>query len=183
MFNCAEIVVDWAAFTNPDSDHLRDDAVDGVLAFAGTRIFYQCKALPSAANPFGVTGQQLAELEYSRTALKKQAKVQASSLRSALKHFFFVSDAFEGGEVEPPAEGTADYLRKLRKKIVERFNAYLRTLLALRTVTHCLNGIRKIFFIEFRPFRGFAWSKRAWSFLHGSHPPKASAHTAAVGCA
>ena len=180
MFNCTDIVVDWAAFTHPDSDHLRDDVVDGVLAFADKRIFYQCKAFPSAANPFGVTGQQFAELEHDRAALKKQAKAEASRFWSALEFLNITAHHLQQADLEPP---TAEYLRELRKKVVERFNAWLRTLYVLRRVSHCISGIRKLFFIEIRPFRGFSWSKRAWSLLHGSHPPKASAHTAAVGCA
>jgi hypothetical protein len=183
IFNCADILVDCAAFTHPDSDHLGDTGVDGFFGLAGKTFILQCKSFPTAANPIAVTGQQFAELEYNRATLSKQARVQASSVRSALEHFLFVSRAFEQGEMELLQQGTAAYLRELRKQIVEKFSAYLRTLYVLRRVTHCLNGIRKIFFIEFRPFRGFDWSKRAWSLLHGSHPPKASAHTAVVGCA
>jgi hypothetical protein len=183
IFNCADILVDCAAFTHPDFEHVSDNGVDGVFVFADRTLILQCKRFPTAANPIAVTGQQFAELEYRRAALTKQAKVQASTLWSAVEQFHFIAHGFEQGDLQPPQQGTAAYLRELRKKIVEKFNAYLRTLYALRRVTHCLNDIRKIFFVEFRPFRGFDWSKRTWSLLHGSHPPKASAHTAVVGCA
>ena len=176
------ILVD-CAFTPPDSDHSPDDGVDGFFGFAGKSFVIECKRFPTAANPIAVTGQQLADLEQSRFSLAKLAKYQAISLWSDVEHFHFISHGFRQGDVPPPQQGTAAYLRELRKKIVAKFNAYLRTLYALRRVAHCLSGIRKIFFIEFRPFHGFDWSKRVWSLLHGSHPPKTSAPTAVVGCA
>lgn len=182
ILNCADILVDCTAFAHPDSDHLGDTGVDGSFGFSGKTFVLQCKSFPTAANPLAVTGQQFAELEHNRAALSKQAKVQAYTVRSSLEYLLFISHALEQGDIEPPQQGTAAYLRELRKQIVEKFNAYLRTLYVLRRVTQCLTGIRKIFFIEFRPFQGFDWSKRAWSLLHGSHPPKTSVHSAVVGC-
>jgi hypothetical protein len=162
---------------------LPDDGLDGFFGFADKSFVLECKHFPTAANLIAVTGQQLADLELSRFSLAETGRIPGPKLWSDVEHFVFISHAFRQGDVPPPQQGAAAYLRELRKKIVEKFNAYLRTLYALRRVTSCLNGIRKIFFVEFRPFCVFGWSKRAWSLLHGSHPPKASAPTAVVGCA
>jgi hypothetical protein len=187
IFNCADFQVDVAALTPPDAYRVPDYGVDGFFGYAGSpaavyrmNALYQCKVFPTAANPFGITGQQFAEIEYYRTALKKYARAEASRYLSAIEFLDLATNKVQEDALEA-AEGTFKYFQELRKRVVERFNAWLRTLYALRKVTNCLSIIRKIFFVEYRPFRGFSWSKRAWSILHGSHPPKASA-LAAVGC-
>ena len=173
--------------THPDTDHARSDNVDGVLAFADTQTgerraaAIECKYYATPTNPLAVTGQQFAALEQERFTLASFLRSQRWTLKATLEQFRLADLASRRGP--EPREGSAEYLREIRKKLAEQFNAYLRALYALTRVTRCLSLVRKIFFVEFRPFRGFDWSKRAWSLLHGSHPPKMAAQTAVLGCA
>jgi hypothetical protein len=159
------------------------DQVDGVLVstdkFTGesNASALECKFFPTFANPLTISGQQFAGIDQTRISLEELAKSQEISLQLALNQFHLVAQ-----ELRKDLDRFAQ-LRELRRKIVAQFNAYLRTLFALHRVAHCLSGIRKVFFVEYRPFRGFSWSKRSWSLLHGSHPPKTSAQTAVLGCA
>lgn len=184
FFYCADIVVD-CQMSHPGSDQVRTDHADGVLAFSDSLIgqrksvVIECKQYPTASNPIAITGQQLAALENERVSLIKLLRWQRSELQIALDE---VQSALVWVGPEP-VEGTVAYRSQLRKKIAERFHAFLRTVYALKRVVNCLRVIRKIFFVEFVPFRGFSWSKRAWSLLHGSHPPKTPAIRAVFGCA
>ncbi len=159
------------------------DQVDGVLVstdkFTGETSVsaLECKFFPTFANPLTVSGQQFAEMDHTRISLEELAKSQQITLEFALNQYHLVAQ-----ELRKDLDRFAQ-LRELRGKIVAQFNAYLRTLFALHRVAHCLSGIRKVFFVAYRPFRSFDWSRRAWSLLHGSHPPKASAQTAVLGCA
>lgn len=174
-------------FSQPDSDHELTDQVDGVLSVvdrqAGEResLIIECKQHVTFANPLTATGVYLAKLESSRFGLLKALKWQRAAFESALEQAQLVELAFLTDAPPAVLEGFLGHLRELRRKIAERFDAYLRTVFALRRVTRCLSGIRKIFFVALRPFRGLGWSKRHWCLLHGSHPPKASSPLAVVG--
>jgi hypothetical protein len=147
-------------------------------------IIYERNDYPTPSDPLSFTGQYLvASLETKRDSLIKLLKWLRASFKSVAEKTQLAEFELFTAIGTPSFEGLLSRIRELRRRIAALFNAFLDTVLALRRVTQSLRRFRKIFFVEFRPYRGFSWSKRSWSLLHGSHPPKTSAQMAVLGCA
>jgi hypothetical protein len=163
-------------------------ALDGVFQFSGGPLYaIKCKSFPTSANPHAVSGQQLAGLEYARNVLAHRVKQDREGYTSALEEWNAILEEIAVRSTLAAAveelNANAARVRDLRRRVVDRFLKYLRSLLVLRRFARNLIQARRLFFTPFPPFRGLDWSKRAWSLLHGPRPPKTAHSPAVLGCA
>jgi len=168
----------------------------------GLTYLIERKPYPTFANPYAITGQYLAGLEYARYSLDALARQQRNAYTSLVADYLERLQQNESDDQETPpwlelssllenpispyelvAAGIPCFDEVLCK-ILQLRSQFLRTASILRRVTRHLSPIRKLFHSKYlRSFCGLDWSKRAWSLLHGSHPPKTCLIAAVLGCA